>query len=247
MLATIEARLREVNRIDEGIQHLNQAMTAAQSGDPSAPDGMRKVLDLLSFGVVLLSATQVIFMNRTAREIHDARDGISIDKVIHTDSAQCSAEIRTRWREACEAARQDSDCIASLAIPRPSGARDFHLTICPLPDLSFDSKVDAHAVAFLTDPQNRPAIPAGVLADFFDLTPTEGEVARLLAHGLRTDEIASELSIAPTTVAFHLRNLLDKTGTRRQADLIVLILTGLTSIEAAHPAIGGDSTPRRYG
>lgn len=241
MLATVEARLREVNRINEGIWHLRDAMSAAQSGNPVSTDGMQKVLELLSFGVVLLSATQVIFANRVARDIHEACDGISIDKVIHTDSARITADIRNRWREACEAARQDGDCLASLAIPRRSGGRDFHLTICALPGFSLASETEAQTVAFITDPQNRPAVSAAVLADLFDLTPTEAEVARLLAHGVRTDEIASELSIAPTTVAFHLRNLFDKTGTHRQADLIVLLLTGLTSIDPAQAGTGGAS------
>jgi DNA-binding NarL/FixJ family response regulator len=242
MLATIEARLREVNRIDEGIWNLRQAMSAAQSGAPTSTDGIQKVLDLLSFGVVLLSATQVVFANRIARDIHDARDGISIDKVIHTDSARITADIRNRWHEVSEAARQGRDCLASLAIARRSGGRDFHLTICALPSLSLASEMEAQTVAFITDPQNRSAMSAEVLADLFDLTPTEVEVARLLAQGQRTDKIASELSIAPTTVAFHLRNLFDKTGTRRQADLIVLLLTGLTSIDPAQPTISGAST-----
>ena len=239
MLATIEARLREVDRIDESVWHLRKALSAAQSGNPASTGGIQKVFDLLSFGVVLLSATQVVFANRIAREIHDACDGLAIDKVIHADSARITADIRAHWREACEAARQDRDCLASLAIPRRSGGRHFHLTICALPGLSLASEREAQIVAFITDPQNRSAMPAEILADLFDLTPTEVEVARLLAQGRRADEIARALSIAPTTVAFHLRNLFSKTGTHRQADLIVLLLTSLTSINPAQPATNG--------
>ncbi|MBB4051235.1 DNA-binding CsgD family transcriptional regulator [Devosia subaequoris] len=58
-------------------------------------------------------------------------------------------------------------------------------------------------------------------------------MARALAGGRRTDEIAKELAISATTVAFHLRNLFGKTGTHRQADLVALILTGLASISPA--------------
>lgn len=241
MLATVEARLRQVSRIDQGIWHMRKAMSATRSGDPASADGMQRVLDLLSFGVVLLSASQVVFANRIAREIHDARDGISIGTAIQAESAQITADIRARWREASEAAGQNRDCLASLAIPRHSGGRDYHLTLCALPGLSPSSAMDVQTVAFIIDPQNRPAMPAEVLADLFELTPTEVEVARLLAQGLRTDKIASDLSIAPTTVAFHLRNLFDKTGTHRQADLIALLLTGLTSIEPTKTAAGDAS------
>ncbi|MBM1817447.1 response regulator [Pseudosulfitobacter pseudonitzschiae] len=231
MLATIEARLREVGRIDESARHMRHALSAVKSGHPTTSVGMYKVLDLLSFGVVLLSAKQVVFANRFARSIHDAGDGLSISDVIHTDTASVTADIRTRWQGTNAAALEGRDCVSSLAIPRRSGGRDLHLTLCALPNLSPGTSKDALTAAFISDPQNRPTVPTGVLEDLFDLTPTEVEVASLLAHGLRSDEIARELSIAPTTVAFHLRNLFDKTDTHRQADLIVLLLTGLTSIE----------------
>ncbi|WP_417249458.1 response regulator [Celeribacter sp.] len=230
MLATIEARLREVNRIDQNIQELRQTLSAAQSSGSPAPDALHKVFELLSFGVVLLSSTQVVFANRVAREIHRMGDGLSVDTGIRCDAAQISTDMRDCWRAACEASTQGRDYLSSLAIPRLSGGRDYHLTFCAL-EGAFTSEGDAQCVAFITDPQCRPAVPAKVLADIFNLTPTEAEVAQRLALGLRSDEIASDLAIAPTTVAFHLSNIFDKTGTRRQAELIVLLLTGLTSID----------------
>ena len=66
---------------------------------------------------------------------------------------------------------------------------------------------------------------AAALRQLFDLTPTEANVARLVAQGLRRDQVAARLGVSPNTVAFHLRNVFDKTGTRRQADLMALILS----------------------
>ncbi len=56
------------------------------------------------------------------------------------------------------------------------------------------------------------------------LTPTEARIAQGLAGGARPAAIAGELGVAQTTVAFHMRNLFQKTGTSRQAELVALIL-----------------------
>ncbi len=57
------------------------------------------------------------------------------------------------------------------------------------------------------------------------LTPTEARVALLLAQALRSEEVALELGVSASTVAFHLRNLFAKTATGRQADLVALVLS----------------------
>lgn len=83
----------------------------------------------------------------------------------------------------------------------------------------------ATAMLMLSDPERQHPLDAASLRQLFDLTPTEAEVARLVAAGLRRNQIAAKLGLSPTTIAFHLRNIFDKTGTRRQADLVALILS----------------------
>ena len=64
-----------------------------------------------------------------------------------------------------------------------------------------------------------------MLEKLFGLTPTEANVATAFAQGLRTVDIARQFDISPTTVAFHKRNLFEKTQTHRQADLVALLLS----------------------
>lgn len=234
MLATIGARLQQVNRIrkkeGEKLSALRLAMADHTSGGNARIKG---VLDMLPFGIVVVSSSGVMFANRAARSIHEAEDGLIIDRRLHTPFP--ADALRSLLADACTAAREGGGYVSSLSVPRPSGQRDFLITACALPcapaaapGVTTD---DAQAVVFICNPEHRPAVPGRILSDLFGLTPTEAEVAGALAQGQRTDEIAQNLSIAPTTVAFHLRNLFWKTGTHRQADLIVLLLlTGLASI-----------------
>lgn len=232
MLATVEARLRQVGRIDRKRNEEVEALRKVLADDGSEQGGsLRQVLDVLSFGIVVVSSSGVEFANRAARAIHQAQDGLIVDQTLHTGSPLHDGAVRMLLSDACDAAREGSDHLASVSVPRLSGRRDLLLTACALPDSSRASVSEPQAVVFITDPERRPTVSAKVLCGLFDLTPTEAEVARALTRGRRTEEIARDLSVAQTTVAFHLRNLFDKTGTHRQADLVALLLTGLASIE----------------
>ena len=55
------------------------------------------------------------------------------------------------------------------------------------------------------------------------LTPREVEVLEVMASGVLDDaELAAELSIAPSTAATHVRNIMRKAGVRDRRDLLLL-------------------------
>jgi DNA-binding CsgD family transcriptional regulator len=69
------------------------------------------------------------------------------------------------------------------------------------------------------------AIPAApeVIAKTYKLTPAELRVLLAVAEIGGAPEIAEAFGISETTVKFHLKGLFDKTGARRQADLVKLL------------------------
>jgi DNA-binding CsgD family transcriptional regulator len=56
-----------------------------------------------------------------------------------------------------------------------------------------------------------------------DLTPREGEVARLAAGGASNQEIGSSLAISPRTVERHITNALTKLGLRNRTELATVV------------------------
>lgn len=70
--------------------------------------------------------------------------------------------------------------------------------------------------------ENRPDNADPV--NMFGLTPTEARIADVLAQGRSRAQIADDFGISRTTVAFHMRNIFQKTGTSRQAELVSLLL-----------------------
>jgi DNA-binding NarL/FixJ family response regulator len=91
-----------------------------------------------------------------------------------------------------------------------AGARGFLLKEAPLDDLSRAIRIVARGGTYVD-----PAL-AGVLAgpEAADRLPTltrrEREVLRLLADGMRNEQVARELSISPLTVRTHVKNAMEK-------------------------------------
>lgn len=60
------------------------------------------------------------------------------------------------------------------------------------------------------------------------LTPTETQVANLVADGLGDKEIAGQLDLAPNTVRNHVRAILTKAGVENRTKFAVMFRTALT-------------------
>lgn len=88
------------------------------------------------------------------------------------------------------------------------------------------------AVLVLAPVPSSEAPPSEIIQSLFDLTPSEARVARGLASGMTLDEIAGRSSVTRNTVRAQLRAVLDKTGCRRQAEIVAL-LSGLHTFPVA--------------
>jgi DNA-binding CsgD family transcriptional regulator len=80
----------------------------------------------------------------------------------------------------------------------------------------------ATAAVFVALAASPPRMPADALALLYDLTPAESRIFELIADGQAASDIAVVLGIAPSTVKTHLLRVFDKTGCRRQAELVKL-------------------------
>jgi DNA-binding NarL/FixJ family response regulator len=91
-----------------------------------------------------------------------------------------------------------------------AGARGFLVKEAPLDDLARAIRticeggtyVDPALAAVLLGPEAAERLPA--------LTKREREVLRLLADGMRNEQVAVELSISPLTVRSHVKNAMEK-------------------------------------
>ena len=80
----------------------------------------------------------------------------------------------------------------------------------------------AAAALFVTSASGPPQLPHDALTQLYDLTPAELRIFELICEGKTPAAIAVSLGIAASTVKTHLFHVFDKTGCRRQIDLVIL-------------------------
>ncbi len=196
LLSTIEARLRQSRQSRTGIR------TLAGLG--------QHLFDTLAVGVVLCAPDgRISHANPVARRLlRDHGQGLR----------DLLAEPVRRLGACAEAGSENS---LSVLLDESSGLMS-QIHACPSDP---HTGAGAMVIVFLAGPEARPVLSADALKEMFDLTATEARVTHLLALGLRPEDIAREMGVAPTTIAFHLRNVFAKTDTHRQAELVALVLS----------------------
>ena len=95
--------------------------------------------------------------------------------------------------------------------------------VIPIRRSALDIFTGSYVLLVLTPVAAPTAPPIELMRSLFDLTPSEARVARGLAAGETLEEIAANGGVAITTVRSQLRQVLEKTGCTRQAELVSLL------------------------
>jgi DNA-binding CsgD family transcriptional regulator len=118
---------------------------------------------------------------------------------------------------------------ALVAVPRPAG-RPLAVMVVPFVPREQDLALsEPGALLMVRDPEvSTPT--TGALRELFGLTPTEAAIAAALVDGKSLQEIAAASGTTFHTVRSHMKAITQKTGTRRQSDLIALILRSISGL-----------------
>lgn len=231
MLATIHARITQIERIRQRhvteVHSMQDALRELHSQRTRDTFGhIARAFDYVSFGIVLLDANAVVrFANKASRNMANSVAGMSLDGVVRLAGIRPMEAFRTAFDAATRVTDPAEDFIECLPVSRSDGQRDILLMVCALACQHDQDPDDPIVMLIMADPAHRPSVATNALESLFGLTPTEAQIANAFAEGRRTEEIARHFAISMTTVNFHKRNLFEKTGTNRQADLIALLLS----------------------
>lgn len=88
-------------------------------------------------------------------------------------------------------------------------------------------------ILFLRRPgHGRPVFQQQHLRDLFNFTPAEARIANALLAGDRVEQIARQVGVRDDTIRGHIKRMLVKTGTRKQADLVGRLAGAVPSLRA---------------
>jgi DNA-binding CsgD family transcriptional regulator len=219
---------REIRLFAALIPHLQRAvqLQLRLAGVDGPPTGSAEILNRLPQGVLLVdSGARVIFANSAAERMLRAGNGLFLGR--DGLRAEASGETRLLRRIIADCAEPRDELGGAGGRLRLSRKDRAPLTVLVIPHRARIAWIDVarpRAILFITDPEEAALVRRENLRQDFGLTPAEAGFTRevLKADGLQA--AADRLGISLTTARTHLAHVFDKTGTRRQAELVRLIL-----------------------
>jgi len=172
-------------------------------------------------GVLFLdSKGSILFANRAAEEILSGQDGLRrANGSLHVERAEDIERLRALVAMS-EAAPEDA-----TAYPVVFSRREARLPLSGfVVPLARSAHHEAAAILFLTDPDCEHRVREDALQLQFGLTRAEVTITLAILRGDGLAAAARRLGVSATTARTHLDNVFHKTGTRRQAQLVRLIL-----------------------
>jgi DNA-binding CsgD family transcriptional regulator/PAS domain-containing protein len=209
--------------------HLRRATRIVRTFSRKAAEAaaLTDTLDGLSAGLCLVDASgRIVHVNAAAQAILDADD---ILRTVNGQLVARDAQADRTLREVFAAAGQGDEALGTKAIAVPlTGAEGERYVAHALPLTSGARRragIGLTAAAALFIRKTAPVASARpeVIAAAFKLTPTELRVLLAIVELGSVPEVAAALGIAGTTVRWHVGRLFEKTGAKRQADLIKLV------------------------
>jgi DNA-binding CsgD family transcriptional regulator len=228
-----------VRRCQRLVPHLRRAAQVQMR--VAALEGQRvfalQALDRLRMGVVVVERRgRVVFLNTAAERMVAAADGLNVRRCeLVAATSQETAELRRLVAQADgTAGRGRLRGGGEMTVTRPSGRRARVVIAVPVARSESAPGLRAPAaILFITDPEARHERSAAHIRREFGLTLGEAALVQRLLSGRGLKAAADELGITRNTAHTHLQRAFGKTGTRRQAELLQLVLSGLPDL--LHP------------
>jgi DNA-binding CsgD family transcriptional regulator len=229
------------------VPHIQRAFRVSRrlTGVSLAHDAAFGALDRIDTGVILLDRSRRIIYANGLAEIF-LRDfpeiGVSNGRLTLRDPVM-DGQLAALVCGATETADGQHRCPpTALAVPRDKDP-PFTLALAPFrPRWSRLNGQPALALVFMRDP-SRIYIDPDQLRDLFGLTRAEAGIAIDLVRGMSLAEIAAAHGVGGETVRSHVKKILAKTGTRRQAEAVALIARAVGTIPDL-PRMGDAPVPK---
>ena len=185
------------------------------------------LLDLIPFGIMLLDAfNHLLQFNQLAGLIIAEADGLTL---IQNSIGATHPGCHQRLRRAVERAGTANDHCADngaemVTIGRSSGREPLEVLITPLhqPLLAALSRDSPSKAILIWDPEKTPPLRHERIRHMYQLTAAETRVTEGLVRGMAVTELARVMCVQTNTIRTHLKRIYDKTGARRQSELVLL-------------------------
>ena len=207
--------------------HIRRAVTISNLFDMKTVEAatFSATVETLTVGVILADEdSKIVHANAAATAMLAAGDPILVRQSrIAVQSTTTTSALQSAVAQAAKDEATLGQKGIGIPIPRPRGD-PLVIHVLPLRRSQVRSGLIQRAAAalFVASASGPPQLPHDALVQLYDLTPAEIRIFELICEGQAPAAISALLGIAVSTVKTHLFHVFEKTGCRRQADLVKL-------------------------
>jgi DNA-binding CsgD family transcriptional regulator/PAS domain-containing protein len=231
------AMIRQLSPLIEGYFRLWQRSRV----QAAAATGLRSALDMVDMGVVLLNkAGKVSFVNKAADVMLTAGDHVQLagDALIPTDIND-AVKLQVAINHALagsggQAAPGRAPRAPVLKLRPTRSERALLLCIFPCNEPATGPD-EAALMLFMLDPNREFDDQLQPVCKLYGLSPVESRLVCLITGGASLQQAASTMRIKEQTARSYLKMIFMKTETKRQADLVRLMLCSLVRTKGDVP------------
>ena len=210
-------------------EHFNRALTLSERSQQSSRvnDVLTTFIDQIPLGVLIVESDgRLLFHNRHAEEQLKAGVGLQLSEgyVVASGSRLNTQDLIEAIAEVIDDANLSEQGGTHTIKLSSSDSLSPCSVMVTRSDTSWSNQPTAMLLIASSGELAEPNIDR--LQALFNLTLTEARLVTSLVRGQSLDDYAKQSSVSINTVRTHLRRVFDKTGTHRQTELVVKILSG---------------------
>ena len=204
--------------------------------------------DRLPFGIALLDRNgRLVHANALAWQTLRERDGLDlVGEQLALPIAGDQRKLDRLIHAAVMTGKGDGRAPGGfLTVPRPSLKPALSIFVAPISDTDaarpgLFNPMRPDAIIVINNPEWKAKVPSAFLEQRYGLTPAEARLAAALANGASLQQAAEEFGVVKGTVRTQLKQIFAKTHTKRQSDLVRLLIADLAALAAGQ---AGSSEP----
>jgi DNA-binding CsgD family transcriptional regulator len=182
-------------------------------------------LDVLAMPTLLVNEYGLVaHYNKSAEALLNERGGLRLDKGhLQAQDSATTLQLSLEITKAIRASRGDGSDLNSVVLLPRADRLPLMLMIAPL-QLAGTPRTHGGALLFAFDPDATPNVTVDMVRRLFVLSEAEAELSVALCCGKTLDDAARERGTSINTIKSQLKSAFVKTGTKRQSELVSLLL-----------------------
>lgn len=224
----LDARTADADFVANRISHAIERHTARSVESAETLSRAQFALDRVPMGVVLLDRDgKIRFLNQKAKAYLSGGFGLYIapGNICAASNASEHVKLRRLIDEVSAGESEEEQERCALNLTGSDEGLSLSVLVSPV-----GTPGESGSALFLSSVEEDAPVSAPVLSRLYGLTTAEAGIVVGLVSGLTPNEIAEVKGTSANTVRTQLKQAFQKTGVKRQAELVKLVLTGPAAI-----------------